>query len=237
MSYSLVASFVVLAPVLGGLGFNCPAPNGFFPNPSDCSSYYQCYQGTAYKKPCPNGLMYNAAATSCDWPANVNCDSNTQPSTVPPTSPAPVVPTQRPRPNSPTTAPSTPSGSTSTSCNAQTAEPINDEIRKYRKQSCTAPNSVVDGVRPGSSSNPANVKVVESIFPESSYKSTFPRADPAYTYINFLKAIAKFPAVCTNEAICRKTLAAMFAHFDQETAGLVYLKEINKVRHFKQCYG
>ena len=52
----------------------------------------------------------------------------------------------------------------------------------------------------------------------------FPRRDPAYTYRAFLQAIAKFPAVCADytdgrnaDAICRKTLATMFAHFAQET--------------------
>ena len=44
-----------------------------------------------------------------------------------------------------------------------------------------------------------------------------------------LQAIAKFPSVCTTVDICKKTLATMFAHFQQETAGLFYLKEINKV--------
>ncbi|SUG16677.1 secreted chitinase [Salmonella enterica subsp. arizonae] len=69
---------------------------------------------------------------------------------------------------------------------------------------------------------------------------------PEYTYSNFLKAIGKFPAVCgtytdgrDSDAICRKTLATMFAHFAQETGGheswrdipewrqaLVYLREV-----------
>ena len=47
-----------------------------------------------------------------------------------------------------------------------------------------------------------------------------------YTYSNFLKAIGKFPAVCgtytdgrDSDAICRKSLATMFAHFAQETGG------------------
>jgi len=55
-----------------------------------------------------------------------------------------------------------------------------------------------------------------------------PRAHSAYTYTNFLRAVAKFPAVCTQPDVCRRILANMFAHFQQETAGLVYLREINK---------
>ena len=44
--------------------------------------------------------------------------------------------------------------------------------------------------------------------------------DPSYTYDNFLKAVAKFPSVCslkTDLSNCRTLLATMFAHFAQET--------------------
>lgn len=75
---------------------------------------------------------------------------------------------------------------------------------------------------------------------------SFPMRATEYTYSNFLKAIGKFPAVCgtytdgrDSDAICRKILATMFAHFAQETGGheswrdipewrqaLVYLREV-----------
>ncbi|HAT8015727.1 TPA: chitinase, partial [Citrobacter rodentium] len=77
-----------------------------------------------------------------------------------------------------------------------------------------------------------------------------------YTYANFLKAIGKFPAVCgtytdgrDSDAICRKSLATMFAHFAQETGGheswrdvpewrqaLVYLREVGWVEGQKGGY-
>ena len=41
----------------------------------------------------------------------------------------------------------------------------------------------------------------------------------------------KFPEVCKTAEVCRKTLAMMFAHFQQETAGLFYIKEINQVNN------
>ena len=50
----------------------------------------------------------------------------------------------------------------------------------------------------------------------------------AYTYENFLKSVGKYPAICRSAATCPKILANMFAHFQQETAGLFYLEEINK---------
>ena len=90
------------------------------------------------------------------------------------------------------------------------------------------PASAVEGIYPGSLSNPDNVRILESILSKKSFQSLFPNANPAYTYENFLKAVGAFPAVCSAPHTCRKLLAAMFAHFQQETAGLIYLEEINK---------
>lgn len=81
---------------------------------------------------------------------------------------------------------------------------------------------------PGRPGNPANVLVLESVLSPAQFSQFFPRAHPAYTYTNLLRAVAKFPAICEQPDICRRTLANMFAHFQQETAGLVYLREINK---------
>ncbi len=90
----------------------------------------------------------------------------------------------------------------------------------------TRDNSIVEVVTAGSSLNPENVKRVEAIINAASWEYIFPRRAPEYTYDNFLKAVAKFPALCGNytdgrnaDAICRKTLATMFAHFTQETGG------------------
>ena len=46
----------------------------------------------------------------------------------------------------------------------------------------------------------------------------------------FLFWFVQFPEVCKTEEVCRRTLATMFAHFEQETAGLYYVREINRVR-------
>jgi len=74
----------------------------------------------------------------------------------------------------------------------------------------------------------------------------FAARDASYTYQRFLQAVAKFPAVCDDygdgrnaDAICRHSLATMFAHFGQETGdhnassplpqwrqGLKYLREL-----------
>ncbi|WP_413625784.1 glycoside hydrolase family 19 protein [Luteibacter sp. Lutesp34] len=88
----------------------------------------------------------------------------------------------------------------------------------------TLDNASVEAVTPSRPQNPVNVKRVESIVDEARFEYLFPLRTPEYSYRGFLQAVAKFPAVCGDyadgrdaEAICRKTLATMFAHFAQET--------------------
>lgn len=90
----------------------------------------------------------------------------------------------------------------------------------------TLDNSLVEQIEPGNPSNPENVKRVEGIIKASDWEFLFPLRAPEYTYSNFLKAVGKFPALCQtytdgrdSDAICRKSLATMFAHFAQETGG------------------
>ena len=88
---------------------------------------------------------------------------------------------------------------------------------------------------PGRRSNPANVRTVEQLLPAAQFAALFPRAAAAYTYTNLLKAVAKFPSVCPEPGLCRKTLATVFAHFEQETAGLVYLEVTDNRAMFADC--
>ncbi|MCG9595104.1 chitinase [Vibrio sp. Isolate25] len=90
----------------------------------------------------------------------------------------------------------------------------------------TLNNDEVEKIAPKRASNPDNVKRIEMIVSEQDWNQLFPQRDPAYTYLNFLKASGKYPALCGDyddgrnaEEICRKTLATMFAHFTQETGG------------------
>jgi len=90
----------------------------------------------------------------------------------------------------------------------------------------TLDNVEVELVSPLRTQNPTNVKRVESIITEAQWEYLFAQRSSEYTYTNFLKATAKFPAFCGDyddgrdaESICRKSLATMFAHFGQETGG------------------
>lgn len=90
----------------------------------------------------------------------------------------------------------------------------------------TLDNASVEQIEPGRAANPDNVKRVEGILKESDWEYLFPLRAKDYSYSNFLKAVGKFPALCdtykdgrNSDAICRKELATMFAHFAQETGG------------------
>ncbi|EOL8875732.1 MULTISPECIES: glycoside hydrolase family 19 protein [Enterobacter] len=90
----------------------------------------------------------------------------------------------------------------------------------------TLDNAQVEMIEPGRAANPENVKRVEGIVKASDWEYLFPMRAQSYTYSNFLKAVGKFPALCKtyndgrdSDAICRKELATMFAHFAQETGG------------------
>ena len=121
------------------------------------------------------------------------------------------------------------SSCTGTICGTSSSEPITAEIQALRDStSCTLDNARVEDILPGALNNPANVKNVEQIIPEAKFNEFFPTKNGAYTYTNFLRAIGKYPAICKSAENCSKILAGMFAHFQQETAGLFYLEEINK---------
>jgi len=120
-------------------------------------------------------------------------------------------------------------GCLGTLCGRPSLEPLTREVRILREStSCTLGNKEVDAIVPGSQNNPTNVKNVEQVLPELKFQEFFPRRNEAYTYRNFLRAMGKYPAICRNSDNCSKILAAMFAHFQQETAGLFFLEEINK---------
>ncbi|GIU50586.1 chitinase [Shewanella sairae] len=88
----------------------------------------------------------------------------------------------------------------------------------------TRDNNIVDSITPLHQNNPNNVKRLESVLSEAQFEFLFPVRAAEYTYQGLLQAAAKFPALCGDyadnrdaEAICRQSLATMFAHFAQET--------------------
>merc|ERR1712183_837835 len=95
-------------------------------------------------------------------------------------------------------------------------------FEKVKETVRTLDTDEVEEIRPKRKENPDNVKRVELILSEENYEELFARRHPSYTYTRFIQAIGIFPSVCSyvgreedSDAICRKTLATMFAHFTQ----------------------
>jgi len=158
------------------------------------------------------------------------------PTTKPTTTPAP---TTKPTPTQ-TPTPSVPSPDETrfplTICGRDSVENLSDEIKELRKQTCQLDLAVVEAIRARDPNNPQNVKNVEAIVDESKWLEFFPHSmrHEAYSYENFLKAVGLYPVVCKDEATCAKTLATIFAHYNQETGahshndytdGLYFLEE------------
>jgi chitodextrinase len=115
-----------------------------------------------------------------------------------------------------------------------TSDPLMAAVRASIR---TLDNASVEAVAPMRPGNPANVRRVEAIVDASRFEYLFPLRAPEYTYRGFLQAVAKFPAVCDDyadgrdaDAICRKTLATMFAHFAQETGAHESWRPIEEYR-------
>ena len=145
--------------------------------------------------------------------------------TVKPTKPKPVTPKPaKPKPAKPKVTGNTIALSVlQAKERALTSTPL---MVKVKNSIRTRPNSVVEGITAGAATNPDNVRRVEGIVSSANWDHMFARRAKEYTYLNFLKAVAKFPAFCgaysdgrDATAICRKSLAVMFAHFAQETGG------------------
>lgn len=108
---------------------------------------------------------------------------------------------------------------------ALTASPT---LQALRASMATLPDAEVALVAPGRAENPDNVRRVESILSAGTWRDFFRLAqnNPVLSYGNFLKAVAKFSGFCRHypergeadaEAICRKSMATMFAHIVRET--------------------
>ncbi|GFU13731.1 chondroitin proteoglycan 2 [Nephila pilipes] len=56
--------------------FHCPRPNGLFPAPQSCSSYYLCSRANEHLLFCPPGLHYNTVRETCETPCEAQCDKS-----------------------------------------------------------------------------------------------------------------------------------------------------------------
>ncbi|XP_075534927.1 putative chitinase 10 [Dermacentor variabilis] len=49
----------------------CVASEGFYASPRDCGEFFRCHRGSAHRFVCAQGLVFNEAYKTCDWPWNV----------------------------------------------------------------------------------------------------------------------------------------------------------------------
>ena len=47
--------------------------DGFYEDPNNCTSFYQCLNGRATKRHCLKGMVFNPALKSCDTPESFPC--------------------------------------------------------------------------------------------------------------------------------------------------------------------
>lgn len=50
-----------------------PNEPSLYPDPDDCTKFYQCSNGLEYLKSCPAGLHFNPFILVCDWPDVACC--------------------------------------------------------------------------------------------------------------------------------------------------------------------
>lgn len=55
--------------------FECPEPEGHFPDPGQCNVYYRCVHGRPTRLMCGAGLLWNTETGQCDWEDEVRCES------------------------------------------------------------------------------------------------------------------------------------------------------------------
>ena len=47
--------------------------NGYYQDPKDCGAFYQCTGGSAFRKHCLRGQVFNEILKACDNPMNFPC--------------------------------------------------------------------------------------------------------------------------------------------------------------------
>lgn len=61
--------------------FKCPPKDGQYEDPVQCDKFYDCQDGIAVEKLCPDGLVFDPTIrkiNKCDQPFNADCGDRTQ---------------------------------------------------------------------------------------------------------------------------------------------------------------
>ncbi|XP_063705758.1 protein obstructor-E [Culicoides brevitarsis] len=79
----LSTSLVLAAVIITGnaQNFKCPDKDGQYEDPVQCDKYYECVDGEAKVKLCPDGLVFDPLIrkiNKCDQPFNVDCGNRVE---------------------------------------------------------------------------------------------------------------------------------------------------------------
>lgn len=64
-----------------GAQFKCPNKDGQYEDDRQCDKFYECVDGVATTKICPDGLVFDPTIrkiNKCDQPFNVDCGDRTE---------------------------------------------------------------------------------------------------------------------------------------------------------------
>jgi hypothetical protein len=79
----LIPAVIVLATILSAnaQNFKCPPKDGQYEDPVQCDKFYECTDGVAKEKLCPDGLVFDPLIrkiNKCDQPFNVDCGDRSE---------------------------------------------------------------------------------------------------------------------------------------------------------------
>ncbi|XP_030754610.1 protein obstructor-E-like [Sitophilus oryzae] len=79
----LVYIFKICMSISGGQSqaYKCPAKDGQYEDSRQCDKYWECVEGEAKPKLCPDGLVFDPLIrkrNKCDQPFNVECGDRTE---------------------------------------------------------------------------------------------------------------------------------------------------------------
>lgn len=75
-SYKLVNNHFLFYLITDAQQFKCPPKDGQYEDTVQCDKFYECYDGRATEKLCPDGLVFDPLIrkiNKCDQPFNVDC--------------------------------------------------------------------------------------------------------------------------------------------------------------------
>jgi len=75
-SLKVLVLVALVSIAAGQSNFRCPEKDGYFEDTNQCDKYYDCFDGVAEERLCPDGLVFDPFSRKrepCDHYFNVDC--------------------------------------------------------------------------------------------------------------------------------------------------------------------